>query len=117
MDVARIGPSICIKGEIIANEPLTIAGRVDGTIEVVGHAVTLVSSGRLDAIVSAHTIVIDGTVNGNLTADARIVVGETATIEGEVSAPMVSVASGATLHGKVEATGRREKSSERPAAA
>ena len=117
MDVARIGSSICIKGDIVANEPLMIAGRVDGTIEVVGHAVTLVSSGRLDAIVSAHTIVIDGTVNGNLTADARIVVGETATIEGQVSAPMVSVASGATLHGKVEATGRREKSTERPAAA
>jgi len=31
---AHIGPSVVIKGEITAKEPLTISGRVDGTIEV-----------------------------------------------------------------------------------
>ena len=30
---AQIGPSIHIRGQITAREPLTIAGRVDGTIE------------------------------------------------------------------------------------
>lgn len=112
MDVARIGPSICIKGEITANEPLTIAGRVDGTIEVAGHAITLVSTGRLDAVVSAHTILVEGIVKGTLTADAKIVVGETAKIEGDVSAPAISVADGATVHGKIDAAGRQEKKAE-----
>ncbi len=37
---------------------------------------------------------------------ARIVVSETATVEGTLSAPAISVAEGAVLHGRVEAEGR-----------
>lgn len=104
--IAVIGPSIRIKGEVTAREPLTIAGHVDGTIDVDGHALTVDASGRIHANVKAHTIVISGTVSGRLDAGARIVVRETATIEGELTAPAVSLADGATVHGKVETAAR-----------
>jgi cytoskeletal protein CcmA (bactofilin family) len=105
--IARIGPSIHIKGDITASEPLTIDGRVEGTIDVAAHVVTLAEGGRLDAIVTAHTIVIGGAVHGSLAAGARIVVRETASIDGDLSAPAVSVAAGATVQGRVNADGRR----------
>lgn len=105
--VAQIGPSISIKGQVFAQEPLTIAGRVTGTIDVSGHQVVVTDSGQIAADIVAHTIVIGGTVNGKLMADGRIVVSKTATFEGDLSAPAVSVDDGALVQGRLEIAGRR----------
>jgi cytoskeletal protein CcmA (bactofilin family) len=104
---AQIGPSIRIKGDIAAHEPLTIAGHVTGTIDVSGHALTLTEAAQVTADVIAHTIVIDGNVNGKLNADGRIVVRQTAKVEGDLSAPTVSVDEGAQVRGRFEIAGRR----------
>ena len=106
--VAHIGPSISIKGEVRAQEPLTIAGRVDGTIDVSGHPLTVTESATVDADIMAHTIVIAGTVLGHLSAEERIVVQQTATLSGEVTAPALTVHDGATVQGKFEITGHRQ---------
>lgn len=104
---AHIGPSIHIRGQISAQEPLTIAGRVTGSIDVSGHPVVVTDSGNIEADIVAHTIVIGGIVNGKLLADGRIVVNKTATFEGDLSAPTVSVDDGALVHGRLEIAGRR----------
>ena len=38
---AGIGPSIRIKGEIVAREPFLISGQIEGTIDVDGHTLTV----------------------------------------------------------------------------
>jgi cytoskeletal protein CcmA (bactofilin family) len=108
-DAAQVGPSIRIKGEVSASEPLTIAGHVDGSIEVEGHPVTILAGGEVSATVTAPTIVVGGSVKGRLNGGARIVVRDTATIHGDVCAPVVSLAEGATVQGRVE-TKERQKS-------
>jgi cytoskeletal protein CcmA (bactofilin family) len=105
--VAQIGPSIRIKGQIFAQEPLTIAGHVTGTIDVTGHPLVVTDSGHIAADIVAHTIVIGGSVNGKVLADGRIVVNKTATFEGDLSAPAVSVHDGALVQGRLEIAGRR----------
>ena len=108
MDAAAlIGPSIRIKGDVTSQEPLTVAGQVDGTIEVKGHALTVAPEARITATLNADTIVVAGSVSGNLLAEARIVVRDTATIDGDLSAPKISVAEGADLRGRIETTARR----------
>ena len=104
---AQIGPSIHIKGQVTAQEPLTISGHVVGTIDVSGHEVTVTDSGHIAADIIARTIVIDGSVNGKVCADARIVVRGTASFEGDLSAPTISVDDGAVLQGRFEIAGRR----------
>lgn len=104
---ATIGPSIRIIGQIFASEPLTIAGHVSGTIDASGHPVTVTDSADIAADIVAHTIVIGGNVHGNLMADGRIVVNRTATIDGDLSAPAVSIDDGAMLKGRLEIAGRR----------
>lgn len=99
---AHIGPSIRIKGEVTAREPLTIAGHVDGSVTVEGHSLTIVPGAQVTATVAADTIVVAGTVKGRLNAGSRIMVRETATIEGDLTAPSVSLADGATVHGRIE---------------
>jgi len=108
MNTARIGPSIRIKGEVSAKEPLTVEGHVIGTIDLSGHELTVSEAAHIDADVVAHTIIIRGKVNGRLTAEARIVVQQTANVEGDLSAPAVKVDDGALLHGRVEVAGRRQ---------
>lgn len=104
---AQIGPSIHIKGDIAAQEPLTIAGHVTGTIDVSGHALTLTEAARVTAEVIAHTIVIGGNVRGRLNADGRIVVMHTASVEADLEAPTVSVADGAHVKGRFAIAGKR----------
>jgi cytoskeletal protein CcmA (bactofilin family) len=61
----------------------------------------------LTADIVAHTIVVAGTITGSVTADGRIVVEQTAVIDGELSAPSVSVDDGARLQGRCEIVGKR----------
>ena len=62
---------------------------------------------HVDADAAADTIVIDGTAKGRLHANTRITLRETATVNGEISAPALSVAEGATVHGRID-TGLRK---------
>jgi cytoskeletal protein CcmA (bactofilin family) len=105
-NIAYIGPSIHITGEVAADEPLTIAGRVSGPITVSGHILIIEAGAHTEADITADTIVINGNSHGCLTATVRIVVAGTATVEGNLSAPAISVADGALVHGRVDAAGR-----------
>src|SRR5262245_9002315 len=106
---AGIGQSIRIKGDITAHEPFVIAGHVEGTVAVEGHTLTVSEGATVDAVVTADTAVIQGNVKGELSAATKLVVQPSATLEGGFSAPSISVADGATIHGKVETTGRKSK--------
>jgi cytoskeletal protein CcmA (bactofilin family) len=105
----HVGPTISIKGEVISQEPLTIAGHVDGSVEVVGHALTIAEGGKATATLLANTIVVSGAVNGSLCAKDSIVVGETAVIEGDLAAPAVRVADGAVVQGRIDTGDRKAK--------
>lgn len=104
----HVGPTILIKGEVTSQEPLTIAGHVDGSVEVVGHALTIAEGGKATATLLANTIVVSGAVTGSLCAKDNIVVGETAVVEGDLAAPAVRVADGAVVQGRID-TGDRRK--------
>jgi len=104
---ALIGPAVQIKGQVTAKEPLTIAGRVDGSINVDGYPVTIAAGGQITANIAAPEIIVGGDVNGQLDASVRISVRETAHVEGNMTAPKVSVAEGARCHGKVQTAPRQ----------
>jgi cytoskeletal protein CcmA (bactofilin family) len=102
---ARLGSTVFIKGDITAQEPLTIAGRVDGTINVTGHIVTVERGAHIDADISAAGIVIAGEVKGSLAADSRIHLQPGADVEGDLSAPRIAVDEGAFVQGKIQVAG------------
>jgi cytoskeletal protein CcmA (bactofilin family) len=106
---AHIGPTISIKGEVTSEEPLTIAGHVDGSVEVVGHALTIVEGGKATATLLATTIVVSGAVQGSLCANDKIIVSETAEIEGDLAAPALSLADGARVQGRIDTGDRQAK--------
>jgi cytoskeletal protein CcmA (bactofilin family) len=107
--IAHIGPSIHITGDVSAEEPLTIDGHITGTIDVSGHPLTVTAAAQIDADVLAHTIIIGGSVNGRISAEGRIIVEQTASLTGDVSAPAVSVHEGALVQGRLEIAGKRQQ--------
>jgi cytoskeletal protein CcmA (bactofilin family) len=106
---AEIGSSIFIKGHLTAHEDIVVSGRVEGSITVVGHTVSVKAGAQLVADIQARAIDVSGQVLGTLCADERIDLRETADVEGELSAPALRLESGAGFHGKAETTQRSAK--------
>jgi cytoskeletal protein CcmA (bactofilin family) len=101
---AEIGSSIVIKGDVTAHEDIVVSGRVEGSITVVGHAVTVKAGAELVADIRARAIDVSGQVVGTLCADERIELRETADVEGELNAPALRLEYGAEFQGKAETT-------------
>jgi cytoskeletal protein CcmA (bactofilin family) len=100
---AQIGKTIHIKGTITSDEPLTIAGSVEGSVSVNGHSLTITREGNLNADATADTILIEGTAKGRLSAASRMTLEASSTVTGDILAPALLIAEGATIHGRVEA--------------
>jgi cytoskeletal protein CcmA (bactofilin family) len=104
---AQIGKSIQVKGSITSDEPLTIAGTVEGSITINGHQLTITEEGTVNADATAETILIEGRAKGNLRAAARLILKSSSTVTGEIHAPTLSIAEGAKIQGRVEAGVRK----------
>lgn len=99
---AGVGSTVVIKGELSAQEDLVIAGRVEGTITVTGHLVTVESGAHVAGDIAAARIVVSGTVRGSLLAEEKITAEASADVKGEILAPRIAVADGAVVKGRVE---------------
>ena len=55
----------------------------------------------------AKTITVSGTVIGNVTASEKVILQPTASVDGDIATPRLSMADGAVVKGKVDARGNR----------
>ena len=108
-ELASIGKSIVINGELSGSENLTIDGQVEGKIDLRDHVLTVGSNGRITAHVTAKSIVVLGHVTGNLTATERVDIRENGSVEGDIVAPRVAIADGSHFRGSIDMQ-RKEQS-------
>jgi cytoskeletal protein CcmA (bactofilin family) len=100
--IVNIGQSVQIKGELTGNEDLTIEGMVDGKILVKDHSLTIGKNGKITAEVHAKTVVVVGQVMGNITADDKVEIAPSGSVDGDIRAPRVSIADGARFKGSID---------------
>jgi cytoskeletal protein CcmA (bactofilin family) len=103
-DVANIGKSIAIKGDLTGNEDLVIEGKVEGKVELPNNQLTIGANGVVQAEVHAKTVVVVGRVAGNVKGSERVEIQATGVVEGDVAAPRLTVAEGAVLNGAIHMT-------------
>jgi cytoskeletal protein CcmA (bactofilin family) len=98
---AWIGASILIKGDVTSSESMTVAGRVEGDITVSEHALVIAAGGMVRGNIVGRDVVVHGEVLGTITAAGRLEVGATGSVHGDIIAPRMLLAEGATLQGKI----------------
>jgi cytoskeletal protein CcmA (bactofilin family) len=101
-NAVNIGKSVVIKGELSGSEDLTIEGQVEGKIELRQNILTIGPNARIKAQVAAKTVVVEGQVQGNISAGERIEIRDKGTVEGDLSSPRVSIADGAHFRGAID---------------
>jgi cytoskeletal protein CcmA (bactofilin family) len=96
-----IGPNISLEGTISGSEPVLIEGSVRGNIKVSGD-LHIGTKARVEATVHARNVVVEGKLNGDLSADDRVELVASATVNGNIKAPKIIVAEGAKFRGSVD---------------
>lgn len=101
-EAAVIGPSIHINGDLHGEEDLVIEGEVKGTVHLRNNGLTIGSQGRVTADVYAHTINVDGFMEGDLYGSERVSIRKSAQVRGNITSPRVSLEDGARFKGSIE---------------
>src|SRR5262249_2299105 len=71
-EMAHIGKSVVIKGELSGSEDLYLDGEVEGSVELRQHSLTVGPHGRARANLHAREVIIHGKVDGNIVGDERV---------------------------------------------
>jgi len=101
-ELAGIGKSIVLTGELSGDEDLTVEGRVEGTIDLHDHVLTVGPNGHIKAQVIARAIVVLGQMTGKLIATEKVDIRESGSVQGDIVSPRVAIADGAYFRGTID---------------
>ena len=101
IEMANIGKSISIKGDVVGDEDTILEGRVEGRVSLRNFHLTIGPNGDIQGEVSAKQVTVVGKIAGNVIASERIEVRETGRIQGDLIAPRLTVAEGAVIYGAI----------------
>jgi cytoskeletal protein CcmA (bactofilin family) len=102
VDVATIGKSVVVKGELSGSEDLYVDGEVEGSIALRGQSLTVGPNGRVRANIEARNVIVHGQVNGNLNATDRVDLRKSASLTGDISTARISIEDGAYFKGTID---------------
>ena len=89
-----------IKGQLSAEEDLTIDGSFEGAIDLRGHHLTTGARSDVKARVSARAVTVLGRLEGHITADA-IDIRPTAVVEASLVTRQFALEEGGRFNGQV----------------
>ena len=100
--MSTFGASVHVVGELLADEDIVIAGRVDGDIVCERSSVVVLGSAEVAGDVIGRDITVHGRVSGRLIATEFVDLASEATVVGPVMARRFILAEGARFTGRVE---------------
>ena len=101
-DVAHIGKSVLVKGELSGSEDLYLDGEVEGNIQLRDHSLIVGPHGRVRANIQARDVVVHGKVDGNIRGTERVELKKSAVLVGDISTQRIIVEDGAFFKGAVD---------------
>jgi cytoskeletal protein CcmA (bactofilin family) len=96
-----IGVETRVSGEIRGDEELVVKGRVDGKIQL-SQALTVEKGAIVQADVDVKSLVVAGTLVGNIVASESVRLLVSARVVGDLASPRVMMESGAAYRGRVD---------------
>jgi cytoskeletal protein CcmA (bactofilin family) len=107
--VAWIGQGVTIEGKITSRQDIRIDGHVQGSVEVGEHEVVLGAGSEVKANLNARSVLVGGTIVGDVTATERVQIQSTGVLLGDIVTPRLVIHDGGMLRGKADVAGTREK--------
>jgi cytoskeletal protein CcmA (bactofilin family) len=101
-EIAVIGKTIRIRGDVAGEESLVIDGTVEGTVLLEKHDCTVGQTGRVTGDVKANVVRIQGQVTGDVDGAEKVVVTKTGRVDGNIVAPRVTLEDGAKFKGSID---------------
>ena len=96
-----IGPNISVEGTVTGSEAVVVEGTLKGNVKL-GGELRIGNKARVEATVHARNIVIEGKLNGDVSADERVELVAGSNVNGNIKAPRIVVAEGASFRGNVD---------------
>jgi cytoskeletal protein CcmA (bactofilin family) len=116
-EVAHIGKTVLVKGELSGTEDLYLDGEVEGSIELRDHSLVVGPHGRVRAHINARDVVVHGKVDGNVKGTERVELKKSAVLVGDIYTQRIIIEDGAFFKGAIDiqkegakATAKREAS-------
>jgi cytoskeletal protein CcmA (bactofilin family) len=104
---SNVGETVSIVGNVFAGEDLSIAGKVEGSIQCRGTVVVL-SNGHVLASIMADSVVIIGSDEGAVEAANQIDIREGAKLVGDIKCSRIIIEDGAYFKGSINIQSRQE---------
>jgi len=101
-EVAHIGKSVVIRGELSGSEDLYVDGEVEGSIELREHHLTIGPNGKVRANLNAREVVVHGELNGNVHGTDRVELKKSALLTGDILTQRIVIEDGAVFKGSIE---------------
>jgi len=99
--IARLGPSLFLKGELSGEEDVVIEGQYKGRIDLVNHNILVGRGAKVKGDIRVKNITINGAVEGNIDASGKIFISKDGQMKGDLKAPKISIMEGARFKGCV----------------
>jgi cytoskeletal protein CcmA (bactofilin family) len=96
-----------INGVISGEGDFMVSGEIDGECDLDG-SLTIATGGFWKGRIKATAIIVAGTVEGDIVANGRVEISDTARITGTVTGEAIAVAEGAVVQGKMKTTGKTD---------
>jgi cytoskeletal protein CcmA (bactofilin family) len=101
-DVARIGKSVSIRGELTGNEDLYLDGEMEGTISLRDHKLVIGPNGKIKANITARDVVVHGRVEGNISTSERVELKRASNLIGDLTTQRIVIEDGAFFKGAID---------------
>ena len=108
-DIAHIGKSVVIKGELSGSEDLFLDGQVEGNIELRDHSLTIGPNGHVRANINAKEVIVQGKVEGNVTGTDRVELRKSAVQVGDIATQRIVIEDGAYFKGGIDIRKDKDK--------
>ena len=107
------GREVTIEGTVTGSEPIIIEGSVKGNIRLSAD-LRIGTQARVEATVHARNVVIEGKLVGDVSADDKVELVASCSVDGNIKAPKIIVAEGARFRGAVDMGSARPKEHNEP---
>lgn len=108
-----VGNGTVLTGETNFQSMLRVDGHLTGKVHSDNGTLVIGTDGRVDADIEVSSAVVNGSVNGDITATERVELGRASKVVGNVTTPQIVIEPGAVFEGSCHMLKARDAKDER----